>query len=182
MYAFLIHSQSFPIIIIFLYLDIKRIVQPLFIIGTESFKYHLLNWIIFYIGYCIIFFFLVHSFRTLRETFFCFVFVLPPPLSFPPSPHFFLFYFFLFSTMSHMGFYEQGDNITWRKGQQFDDGSNILMVERIEERAIDVSVCQARCALCCLAFYPCIWCCACPPLCYARTNMEVRESIFLFCF
>ena len=73
------------------------------------------------------------------------------------------------------GFYDNNDQVTWKKGQQYEDGSTILMVERIEERAIDVSVCRARCELCCLAFYfffPCMWC-YCPPLCYARTNIEV---------
>ena len=79
-----------------------------------------------------------------------------------------------------VGFYEQGDSITWSKGQQFDDGSNILMVERMEERAIDVSVCQARYLMCCSAFLPCVWCFVCPRLCYARANTEVRINFLIF--
>ena len=86
--------------------------------------------------------------------------------------------------MSKQTFYEKkGDNITWKKGDIYNDGSTILMVERIEERGVDVNVCLARKALCFFTLYPCLWCCLCPPLCYARHNNEVSFFfLFFFCF
>ena len=66
------------------------------------------------------------------------------------------------------------DKIEWKKGQEFEDGSTILMVERIGPRAPSVARNGANCEMCLLSLFPCVWCCYCPLLCNAKGNMETQ--------
>ena len=55
-----------------------------------------------------------------------------------------------------MSFYNKDDNISWKKGEQYYDGSTILMVERMDVRALEAATCGDRCDLCCCGVF-CPW-------------------------
>ena len=69
---------------------------------------------------------------------------------------------------------EEEDQIHWKVGQQFDDGSTILMVERIEDRAPQVAQNQSLCELFIVSLLPCLWFSYCPYLCMTKANMKTK--------
>ena len=72
------------------------------------------------------------------------------------------------------------DQITWKKGQEYVDGSTILMIERLEDRAVDVAAYEARCLLCCIPFYPKVCGVVCVLLLVLRR--EYGGDIFFYFF